>query len=190
MGYPNRKSVNMSISRTQLIVLLCLFLFIVATFSLVFYIKDKNARQEQDQAAQIFSSNPDNPTYTDIYGNPVALENFLGSAVVATTWASWSPFSASDLTKLSALAQEFSGQEVVFLGVNRKETKQRAQQYMATLEAFPDIKLVIDSEDKFYTMVGGYAMPETVVFNKVGEIVLHLRGELDVAAVRAVLEGQ
>jgi len=48
---------------------------------------------------------------------------------VVATWASWSPFSTADLNTLSELSSEFSDEEVVFMAINRKESKEQAARF-------------------------------------------------------------
>lgn len=178
----------MEFTTQKKVILGSLIVFVAASIVGVYLLQNRADRAANDQAAKIFASTGETPTYTDIFGNPVALEDYLGSTVVATTWASWSPFSAFDLAKLNTLAESYADSGVVFLAINRKETREQAQRYVATLPELPNLVLVIDSEDKFYGLVGGYAMPETVIFNQAGEIVSHIRGELSVEVVTSVLE--
>jgi thiol-disulfide isomerase/thioredoxin len=177
----------MQLSLRKKVILVCLLIFvIVAIISAALFISSQK-QKEADIARSVFTSNETYATYTDLLGNPVALENYLGKTVVAVSWASWSPFSAADLTQLNLLAEETQSEEVVFLAINRKETREQAQRYIATLPELANILVVIDVEDKFYTLTGGYAMPETVVFDNAGKIILHHRGELPLDLVRATL---
>ncbi len=141
-----------------------------------YYIVTKNANSVTEETRQIFSDSAGTVTYTDLAGNAVSLEQYLGKVLVVTSWASWSPFSSVDLQGQNTLASKYQGKEVVFLAINRKEVLSQAQRYAATLPELPNITLVIDTEDRFYTLVGGYAMPETVIFDKKGIIQEHIRG--------------
>jgi len=176
---------ELSLSRKVLIgiLVICLGLAIVGT---TIFLKKKD-QGERDVATSIFTSNEAFATYTDILGNPVALEDYLGQLVVATTWASWSPFSATDLPALDRLASQYQ-REAVFLAINRKENREQAARYIETLPELKNVIVVIDIEDKFYTLTGGYAMPETVVFDKEGQIIVHQRGELRVDEITSLLK--
>lgn len=129
-----------------------------------------------EEALLAFSNTPGEAPYSDMLGNAVSLETHLGKVLVVATWASWSPFSAGDLTMLNALAEEFSADTVVFMAINRKESKEQAARFMTTQPEFKNLLMVLDPRDHFYTTVGGYAMPEVVVYSKRGEVVLHERG--------------
>jgi thiol-disulfide isomerase/thioredoxin len=135
----------------------------------------------------LFSSNGDAPTYVDIHGNQVQLDEYLGRIMVVNSFASWTPFSATDLANLNELASRYNEEDVVFIAINRKETKEQVQRYVATLPAYDRIRYVIDQEDRFYVSVGGYAMPETLIFDAEGTMVEQIRGSLTVEQVDAII---
>ena len=130
-----------------------------------------------ESTREIFSDKDDNSTYyTDLAGNKVSLEQYLGKIMVVNSWASWSPFSVNELTSLQKLAEGYNTDQVVFLAINRKESKDQAQRFINTLPELKSIEIVIDVDDHFYTSVGGYAMPETVIYDKAGNIIEHIHG--------------
>lgn len=137
---------------------------------------------------QIFSGTENQFTYVDIQGNPVSLESFLGQPVVVTTWASWSPFSATDLPAIDSLAKEYAEKNVTFLAINRKESIEQAQRYLSTIMPLTAAQVIVDTEDYFYQSVGGYAMPETVIFDQAGTIVLHTHGTVVIDEIKATID--
>lgn len=173
--------------KTQIILLVCLagIVLIGSVITGVVVYKSKTAVVETTR--EIFATSADTITYTDIEGRELALEDYLGKVLVVVSWASWSPFSAADLESLDTLAAEIASPEVVFIAMNRKETKEQAARYLSPLRDYPNLILVIDTEDKFYTAVGGYAMPESLVFNQKGEVILHDRGVTNIAALRSAI---
>jgi len=48
--------------------------------------------------------------------------------------------------------------------------------------------MVLDPRDAFYLTVGGYAMPEVVIYNRKGEVVEHFRGVANKADIKTVVE--
>jgi thiol-disulfide isomerase/thioredoxin len=141
-----------------------------------------------DEALSVFSNVPGEAPYSDLLGNPVSLDTHLGKVLIVTTWASWSPFSAADLSMLNALATQFDESRVVFMAINRKETKEQAARFMASQPSYDHLLMVLDPRDHFYGAVGGYAMPEVVVYNGRGEVVLHERGVANEATIKAAIE--
>lgn len=139
-------------------------------------------KHEVNEATKnIFADSTDsNVFYTDIQGNQISLEQYLGKILVVTSWASWSPFSQTELTTLSELSKNYSQEEVVFLAINRKETREQAERYVKTVpDLNPTLILVLDTRDHFYTSIGGYAMPETVIYDKKGNIVDYTHGTMN-----------
>ncbi len=151
-----------------------------------FLYSKKHAISEETRLA--FSNTPGEEPYTDMVGNPVSLESHLGKILVVATWASWSPFSAADLAMLDSMALEYDSAEVVFMAVNRRETKEQAARFMATQPSFSNIILVLDPRDNFYSVVGGYAMPEVLVYDEAGEVVLHERGVTNAESIKQAID--
>jgi thiol-disulfide isomerase/thioredoxin len=158
---------------------------IAISAGVVWYMANHSVREE---TREIFTNTTAAATYIDLEGKPLSLEDFLGDVLVVASWASWSPFSATDLSNLSALSGEYTESGVTFVALNRKETKEQAARYLATIPALTGIVIAIDTEDRFYQSVGGYAMPETVIFNTTGDIVFHARGVVSVPDIKAVLD--
>lgn len=125
--------------------------------------------------------------YETLTGEPRTLADYQGKILIVHVWASWSPYTEGELEKLSALAETY-GDRIHIVALNRMEDSARARAYLATLKEFPQIEFVLDSEDSFFKTIGGYAMPETVLFDTIGNIALHVRGTLDVQDVRAALD--
>jgi thiol-disulfide isomerase/thioredoxin len=156
-------------------------------FTYVVIQRDNNSINEETK--EIFASETtEGFAYTDIKGNDTSLEQYLGRILVVTSWASWSPFSKDGLTSLDSLASKYSVDEIIFLAVNRKETKEMAERYMNTLPSLDNLLIILDPTDHFYTAVAGYAMPETVIFDTRGDIILHIKGVVKVADIEAELE--
>lgn len=168
--------------KRAMLALLLLFVFLVM-FGLIGYYQSTKINPD---TASIFTVESGEAPYTDIYGKPVALDKYLGQPLVVVTWASWSPFSEADIKALGELSQEFN--QVAFMAINRKEPKDQAERYINSIGTVPgNVLIVLDPRDEFYTAVGGYAMPEVVVYNKKGEIVLHERGVTNKDKVKEIL---
>lgn len=170
-------------------VVLGALLFVVLIAALITaYITYKNKNAVNEMAVSAFTDDDGGLPYSDLLGNTISLESQLGKVLVVTSWASWSPFSQGDLTMLNALASEYSEDQVVFMAINRMESKDQAARFMATQSAYPNLLIVLDPDDQFYQKVGGYAMPEVVVFDRNGGIVLHERGVADREKIKNSLQ--
>ncbi len=162
--------------KSTIITLLILSFVLIASASVTFYLRYQDSHKILEETEAIFSIQPGEDPYTDLLGNPVVLSQYLGRVMVVTSWASWSPFTANDFQTLIEVSKKYSREEVAVLAINRKETKEQATRYVSTLPEISGILVVLDPSDTFYNAVGGYAMPETVIYNERGEVVQHFRG--------------
>jgi hypothetical protein len=169
-----------------LIGLLAVTLIVLAAVTLLVLKKDK--KEITTEAINTFSNAPGEEPYTDLVGNPVSLDKYLGNIMVVTTWASWSPFSANDLTMMQSLSIDYQDKGIVFLAINRKEPKEQASRYLMTVPEITDVIMVLDPRDHFYTVTGGYAMPELLVYDKTGKIILHNHGTMAEAELKIFLD--
>ena len=143
-------------------------------------IYDKKHAVSESTRSIFADSEDDSVYYTDIHGNQISLEQYLGKILVVTSWASWSPFSTTELTALSELSIGYNQEDVVFLAINRKETREQAERFINTLPALnSSLILVLDTRDHFYQSIGGYAMPETVIYDVRGNIVEYAHGTMN-----------
>jgi cytochrome c biogenesis protein CcmG, thiol:disulfide interchange protein DsbE len=115
--------------------------------------------------------------YASIDGTPIDMHNYAGELLIVTMWASWSPFTKDDLRTLAALKDEFA-ERITIRALNRKEDPATALAYLDNIGREEGIEYVIDPDDHLYGFTGGFAMPETLVFDKVGNIITHIRGTI------------
>ncbi len=168
--------------RTLIILALILMIAIVST---AIWLYRKNTAINPDTLS-VFSNQEGEAPYSDLYGKPIALNEYLGNPLVVVSWASWSPFSEGDMRALSELASEFP--QAVFMAINRKETTDQAQRYMNSIGDISGVVIALDPRDHFYTAIGGYAMPEIVVYDAQGKIVMHEQGVTNKANIKAALQ--
>ena len=115
----------------------------------------------------------------------MSLEAYLGKVVVVTTWASWCPQCRESLERADAAAETLDSAGISVLAINRTEPTARIERYLADLPELSHVTLIRDTADHFYKTTGGYAMPETVVIDKSGEVAAHFRGVFDTDAILA-----
>jgi cytochrome c biogenesis protein CcmG/thiol:disulfide interchange protein DsbE len=161
--------------RSSLITLVALALILLCAAAATFFIYRHQNPEKGSPASQLLRDTEH--VYTDISGNPVKLSSYEGKVRIVALWASWCPSCAGELRDLNALA-ESGGEELVVLAVNRKEPKETAQRFLKTVGDVPHLTLIIDQDDFFYGSIGGYAMPETIVYDTKGNEVLHARGDV------------
>jgi thiol-disulfide isomerase/thioredoxin len=167
-------------NRSGIITLCVIGLLLVVGGYYTFQINQKAATKPALSAPAMvaLTTNDEQSPYTDLAGNPVVLSNYVGSVLVVNVWASWSPFSKNDLAVLSRLADRYAADPVHFLAINRAENPLTAERFLKVVNATSDLLLVLDPDDRYYKSIGGYSMPETVLYDSEGEEVLHLHGAL------------
>ncbi|MFT7506891.1 MAG: thiol-disulfide isomerase/thioredoxin [Acidimicrobiales bacterium] len=141
---------------------------------------------EKDSEASRTLTVSEEAPYTDLEGNPFSFDDYRGQVRVVNAWASWCPFCTNELADFEQLAQEFSEQNVAVIAINRKEPRERAKHFLSSLGEFTYIDFAIDLSDAYYTSIGGFSMPETVFYDREGNIVIHKRGFMDIEEMRTL----
>ncbi len=178
----------MKIKKSTVITISILLAIILVVASLVVLLKYQKSHEVLEDTVTLFTNQPGELPYTDLLGNELALDQYLGKVLVVVSWASWSPFSQTDLMTMLELSNEYSSEEVAFLAINRKETKEQAVRFTNTLPKLDGVVVALDPRDIFYTTVGGYAMPETAIYNQQGEITQHYRGVTPKSDIKTVID--
>ena len=114
-------------------------------------------------------------SYTDLDGTIVDLSAFKGKPLIINSWATWIPFSQKELQLFNTI-KEKHGDALTILAINRMENNAVIKSYLDTFAISRTILFLTDPSDHFYKAVGGYAMPETVFYDKDGLIRAHIRG--------------
>ncbi len=156
-----------------IVVILCVSGYFV--YSMYLSPTGLKARQNSD-IRQIEAKVEDH--YTNLNGEPVDLTVYGSELLIVNVWASWSPYTPGEIETLARL-KEMYHDTLTIRAVNRKETKETALAYLDSIGKRDGIEYIIDTSDHFYTSLGGYAMPETFIFDKIGNMVFHKRGVLD-----------
>jgi hypothetical protein len=89
---------------------------------------------------------------------------------------------------LAAVASSYSEDEVAFLAINRNDPRQTALQFLDRFQIGDSLTLVHDPSDHFFTALSGDAMPETIVFDRDGDIVARSNGPQTQAALKDAIE--
>lgn len=163
--------------QTKIVIFILIVILLVGGF-ITFLIHKKGSSSIKAETKEIFSDSEDRErAYTDINGQVISLEKYLGRIMVVTSWASWSPFSKNDLLVLSEISEKYPEDKVVVIAINRKEGLEKAKRFVKTLpETVSTLKLALDPSDNFYNSISGFSMPTTVVYNQKGEVILRFDG--------------
>lgn len=169
--------------KTFFILALVVCVAIAATF-LILANGKKEALQES-QAGKSLQVAEGQAEYTDISGNAVSLEKYLGQTLVIHSWASWCPQCVDQLKLFSSIVSTLP--DTKLLAINRGEDGVTAERFLNHYELWSEVELLLDPADYFYKSIEGYAMPETVIFDKNGSIAAHFRGVVSEEEIRKAL---
>ena len=179
----------MHFNRSEILTLLILVTIVLSVAALAWYFGlIGGGKNSADAVASQSLSADESHTYTSLAGESLDLRQYDNEIRIVNNWASWSPASKQELPALERIAQEYADQGVAVLAINRKESAYTAEAYLNTLPDLDTIEIVLDPSDKFYNTTGGYAMPETVFFDRAGNVVKQHRGEVSYEILKAELE--
>lgn len=167
--------------KTLIILVLLLCMFAIVTWLIT--VQKKQAELESSPAAVSLGLGVEVSPYTDLDGNGVQLSQYLDSVIVVNSWASWSPASAKELQLLASISAQYDSGQVYFLAINRSEPASTVQSFLKVLSIDNAITLLLDSNDTYYSSIDGFSMPETLIYDKKGNIVQHFRGAMTESAI-------
>ncbi len=160
---------------------------IIALLYIIF--RDQSMVQKNNETPAATALLPDDEqSFTTLTGEPATVADSFGDIMVVSSWASWCPQCTGDFLKLGVVAAEFKDKDVIVYAVNRGEDTYSAERYLNTIQKPEHVEFLLDQSDYFFKNSEGYAMPETIVYNKKGEVVLHQRGELRVDELKDALK--
>jgi thiol-disulfide isomerase/thioredoxin len=163
---------------------------IITVVALYIFFRDESILQKHNSTPAATALLPENQSdsFQSLSGEPVSLAKDFGNILVVSSWASWCPQCTGDFAKLGEVATEFKDKEVTVYAVNRGEDMYSAERYLATIQKPENVQFILDQSDYYFKNSEGYAMPETIVYNESGEVVLHLRGELRLEELKNTLK--
>ncbi len=126
-------------------------------------------------------------SYTDLDGNSIDLEQFKGKPLIINAWATWIPFSQTELVLMNEIQKKY-GDTITVIAMNRMENIEVIKSYLSVFQIPRDILFIADTTDHFYKVVGGYAMPETLFYTSDGVLTMHTRGVLTEAELATYTE--
>jgi thiol-disulfide isomerase/thioredoxin len=172
------------------ITLLILLVILLLTAWVVYLVQQRSAERTLlgSEAATAFNYGTSTTNFTDFDGNQTNLAQFLGKTLVVNSWASWAPASVNELKLLTTVAKDYKEQGVIVIGINRAETRTTAEAFLNTLGLTDEVLLIVDADDRYYGAIGGFSMPETVIYDTKGNIVKHKRGQITEAELTLVLD--
>lgn len=171
----------------QTITILAICILVMSGYAYFVWQKDTSTVATVIPAQQAFFVGDDVTEYTDLTGNQLNLKEKVGKVLVVSSWASWSPDSHQQLLELEKVAAQFTDGQVAVFAINRSEQKNTAASYLKTHPVSESVLLVYDSNDYYFSVVGGYTMPETIIYDQAGAIAHHIRGFSSAAQITGLV---
>jgi thiol-disulfide isomerase/thioredoxin len=180
---------NLKANKSAVVTVLVMIL-VITFISSYFLLRNKSSLQKRNNtpAAQALLIEDKNASFTDLAGNKVSTDKQFGKVMVVMSWASWCPQCTNDLQELGKIAQEYKDKKVVVMAINRGEDKYSAERFLATMNIPSELTMMLDPSDYYFKHSDGYAMPETIIFDPKGTIMLHEHGELRPQEVHEALD--
>jgi thiol-disulfide isomerase/thioredoxin len=176
------------LSRRSIVFLVFLSVGTLVLFALLYYVYYSPTGLKARQNALLTQiESTDEASYIALDGSTTDITKYDSEVLIVNVWASWSPYTNADHAILETLKRTY-GENVTIRAINRKETKETANAYLASIGTREGIEYVVDTTDHFFNSLLGYAMPETIVFDAIGNVVFHKRGTLDEAEMKGVID--
>jgi len=173
-------------SFTLLVLMFCCLLLAGVT---TYWYRENKQQKQQDMFEQHLTTNAaDRAAFLDRAGNVITFPRTRADITVVTLWASWSPFSANDFSVLQEVLDKYTESQVSVVLLNRMETVASAERYLIQFPPPDRAAVIIDEKDTYYQNIAGYTMPETIIYNRSGDVLFHVRGPLDLNNLITFLE--
>jgi thiol-disulfide isomerase/thioredoxin len=171
----------MNTSKSTYITIAVLILILVLVFWYIMSLDNKQAQVDlsNSSATQALATPATSTAFTDLSGNAVDLTQYLGQVLVVNSWASWSPHSAVELQLLADSVSTYADDAVVVLAINRGEPVATAKSYLRSIGVDDRVTLILNPDDRYYETIEGYSMPETLFYDRKGNVIAHERGQLN-----------
>ena len=129
-------------------------------------------------------------TGTTLDGQPFALTDHLGEVVVLNVWASWCAPCRAEADDMQAVAAEFEGKGVQFVGLNTRDSQAAAEAFVDRFAlSYPS---VVDTDGTrqllFHETLPPAAIPSTIVIDRAGRVAGRAIGEVDRSRLLGMIE--
>ena len=158
------------------LIVMCSLLLIALLFSRTF-IHKAPVTQDPQQFSGAYAL-----VLKDYAGADVHLYQYRRKVLVVYSWASWCPYCGAELQNLAKEKHSY-GDQIDVIAINRAEQMRDAKAYTDRLQNVSDLIFLLDPEDSYFKLIGGYAMPETTFVDQKGDIVFHQRGPIQIQEV-------
>ena len=116
-------------------------------------------------------------TLKDLDGKDVSLKDYRDKkAVLLVFWATWCSWCIKEIPELKRLCEVYKGKDFVILGINFKESKEKAAA-LAKKENLP-YTVLLDGDGAVAKNFGVMGFPTNILINKKGQIKVFVAGAM------------
>lgn len=115
---------------------------------------------------------------------PADLADYRGERLLVNFWATWCVPCVTEMPVLQNVSRQSRGQ-VIFLGINVQDNEGKALAFLDELGVTYD--QARDPAGEFFTEIGGFGMPTTLLVDESGAIIYRHTGAVDAQQLRALL---
>lgn len=109
-----------------------------------------------------------NFSLTDLDGNPVQVNDFLGHPLLINAWATWCPPCRAEMPDLHAYYLQHQAEGFVMLAINAGETQSPVEEFIAQMGfTFP---VLLDPGKSTLNQLGINSFPTSIIVNRDGVI--------------------
>ncbi len=136
-------------------------------------------------ALEVFA--PGQPPLARPVGDTIRLADMRGQVVVLNFWASWCLACRDEHATLSAVARQYAGKEVHFVGSLYQDRTGPATEWITEMggQSYPSVQ---DPKARVAIDYGLYGVPETYLIGRDGRIARKITGPADAAQVTHIVD--
>ena len=126
----------------------------------------------------------------DLDGQEISTADFPGEILVLNVWASWCAPCRAEAPALEEVAEEFNGQGVQLIGLNTRDSKASANNFVRKYQvSFPSI---VDTDGRlqlqFRETLPPQAIPSTIVIDQSGRVAARALGAIEASTLSAIID--
>ena len=110
-------------------------------------------------------------TLPGLSGPPSSLDQYKGKTVVLNFWASWCDSCEEEIQTLNALQKKYSGQPIVFIGINEGEDPKKVKKFVDKTKF--GFEIWMDQDKQVAKQMKIFSLPQTLVVSQSGGILYH-----------------
>ncbi len=173
MSYVKKHTRNKKGFEYKNILVFLSLLLILGVITYVFFARKSETETNKNSSVKKIDtsfSSASNGSYMDLNGNKISLFDYPGNAIMIISWATWCPQCSNIMRDINNNFKNIKN--LTILGINRAEEKEVVDSWITKNNLNQGIiKIILDSEDNFYTKSKSYAMPEITLYNCKGDLI-------------------